>query len=92
MTRCASIHPDNSRYISERGPGLLLQVVHEPPLALGEGPSRQVDVEQHHLGLVKQPLHHKYGTCGPNQQHVKGAEIPPPWTDVLRHLLLFNER
>lgn len=52
-----------SRYVSECAPRLLLQALYEPPLALGDGVSRQVDVEEHQLGLVIQPLHHKYWTC-----------------------------
>lgn len=57
---CALVWVSGLRYITERAPQLLPQVLYVPPLALVDGLSRQVDVVDRQLGLVKQPLHHEH--------------------------------
>ncbi len=60
MFVCECMYVSALRYIAQRVPQLLSQVLYVPPLALVDRLSSQVDVVNCQLGLVKQPLHHKH--------------------------------
>lgn len=49
------------RYVKQRALHFFSQALHVTPLDLEERLARQSAVEDHQLGLVKQPLHHKHG-------------------------------
>lgn len=49
------------RYVKQRALYLSSQALQVIPLALEERLPRHGDVEDHKLGLIKQPLYHKHG-------------------------------